>query len=467
MSKSIQRFLTINALSVVGLAILLAIIAVFFLRQESIQVHLDAELSLEASSIESFIVKRLSNRQIASIQEKLNNIPSRTHNVVSSNPNQDIQITKLINSVQFQVWDLKTNQLILQSPKAPSLPLNSSLGYTNVHHGAHLWKTYGIEISNLNYKIVTMQRYDQRIGYEKQFVADILVILFVTLLFLVFAIRTIITRSLTTLESTTSQLKMHEPSNLTPMCYADTPLEVQPLIIEINRLMSQLKSALEREQQFAADAAHTLKTPLAAMKAQIQVINRLPNDAKEPAFREVLNSIDRYDHIIKQLLTLSRTVSQTYTESAQNVDIATLVQNVIAPLVPLALERDINIELHANNPPLIQSNTTLLTTALTNLLENAIKYTKNHDTIFVIIAERPNELIISIVDHGTGISDPDKELAKKRFSRIYTENTPGSGLGLSIVEEVCRHLDATFILSDSEPQGLTASIHLNLANEIL
>ncbi|MEC7030371.1 MAG: ATP-binding protein [Pseudomonadota bacterium] len=464
MSKSIQRFLTINALSVIGLAILLAIIAVFFLRQESIQVHLDAELSLEARSIESFIVKRLNSRQIASIQDKLNNIPSYPASVAAPSPSQDVLINELINSVQFQVWDLKTNQLILQSSRAPSLPLSSALGYVNVNHGPHLWKTYGNEIPGLNYKIVTMQRYDQRIGYEKQFVTDTLVILFMMLLFLVTAIRTIITRSLTTLEQTTSQLKLHEPSNLTPMSYADTPLEVQPLIIEINRLMTQLKSALEREQQFAADAAHALKTPLAAMKAQIQVINRLPADTKEAAFLEVLSSIDRYDHIIKQLLTLSRTLSRTYTETAHAIELAPLARNVIAPLVPLALQRGINIELHADQNPTIVSNTTLLTTALTNLIENAIKYTIVNDTIYVNITKSVNLVTISVVDHGKGIEDSQKATAIKRFSRLYSENTPGSGLGLSIVEEVCQHLNASLILTNTSPNGLTASIELKLDN---
>ena len=132
MNRSIHRFLTVNALSVVGLAILLAIIAVFFLKQDSIKLHLDAELSLEAHSLESFITQRIPSKQLSYIQEKINNIPIEASSAIGSENHESHMLKKLLDNTQFQVWDLRTEELILQSPNAPSIPLHHKIGYDKV-----------------------------------------------------------------------------------------------------------------------------------------------------------------------------------------------------------------------------------------------------------------------------------------------------------------------------------------------
>ncbi|MCP8352658.1 sensor histidine kinase [Candidatus Synchoanobacter obligatus] len=460
MNKSIQRFLTINALSVVGLSTLLATIAIFFLRQDSIKLHLNAELSLEARSIEPFLTKRLSSQELNNIQIKINNIPLEATSETPIDTDNEALLKGILNSTQFQVWDLRRQELILRSPSAPSIPLDSKLGLQNIQHQSHQWTTYSIEISNLNYKIVTMQRHDMRLGYEQQLITDTLIVISLCFLFLGFSLKLIISRSLVTLEKTTSQLKKNEPSNLEALRYNNAPSEVQPLIIEINRLMFQLKSALEREQQFAADAAHELKTPLATMKAQIQLMTRLPPESQQKAIYDLEKTIERYDHIIRQLLSLSRTLSHTTLETEQWIDLDAVTQNVIAPLVPLALKKDINIELHHKTLPKILSNASLLTTVLSNLIDNAIKYTTDGDTIMVTITPHSSQVYIEVIDHGPGIPDESKQLALQRFSRLYNTKSSGSGLGLSIVEEICQHLHGTLSLHDSSPKGLTSRIAL-------
>jgi len=458
MNRSIHRFLTINALSIVGLAILLAIIAVFFLRQDSIKLHLNAELSMEAHSLESFITHRIPNKQVAYIQQKINNIPIEASAAIGNEIHQAKTLKRLVNNTQFQLWDLRTGELILHSPNAPTIPLHNKIGYDKVIYQSHQWQLYGVEIPHLEYKIVTMQRHDIRLGYEKQFIADTFIVLLLTFLFLIFSLHIIISRSLSTLSITTSQLKKREPSNLNPIEIINTPLEVKPLVIEINRLMSQLKSTLEREQQFAANAAHELKTPLAAMKAQIQIATRLPADAQTQALKDVEQSIQRYDHIIRQLLTLSRALSHSSLESSQWVNLGELAQNIIAPLVPLALKRNISLELHHKELPNILSSGTLLTTALTNLIDNAIKYTHDNDTILIHIYSNTTHISIKVEDHGQGIPDKHKETALKRFARIYGNTASGSGLGLSIVNEICQHLHGTLLLQNTKPSGLTSII---------
>lgn len=456
MNKSIKRFLTINTLCMVALATMLATIAAFFLRQDQIKLHLDAELSIEAHSIDSFIVKRLNQKQLLQIQKKINNIPKNKYLTKSQSAKMVNELTK---NVQFQVWDLKTNQLILHSPNAPVLPLNNNLGYQSIALGHDVWSVYAIEAKQPGYKIVTMQRHEQRLGYEKQFVTDSLIIIIFTFAFLGVTLQIVIQRGLAILSSTTSQLRKNAPGNLEPLNATNTPLEVIPLVNEINRLMSQLDQTLERERQFAANAAHTLKTPLSAMKAQLQMASRLPAEAQANVFIDISLCIDRYDHIIRQLLTLSRAASENPTAALHWINISSTLQDIIAPLVPLALDRNINIELTADNLPKVLTEPSLLSTALTNLIDNAVKYTSENDTILITATVCNPYIEIQIIDHGPGIPTEEYGNVLERFQRL-SATTRGSGLGLSIVDEICKNIDADLSLEKTSPTGLTITLRL-------
>lgn len=459
MEQSIKRFLTVNALCMIALATILAVIAAFFLRQDQIKQHLDAELAIEAHSIDSFIVKKLSTKQVMRIQDNINNITKERHTLKSRSLPQSDKVTELTKNIEFQVWDLAASNLILQSPHAPKLPLNSQLGYRTLYLDKKVWSTYAIESLYPGYKIVTMQRTDQRLGYAQQFVTDTLIILVITFIFLGITIQMVIQRGLSALATTTSELKSHAPTNLSPLPTENIPTEIKPLVSEINRLMSQLDATLERERSFAANAAHTLKTPLAAMKAQLQMASRLPLEAQQHVFNDIALCMDRYDHIIRQLLTLSKTLSENPTTNLSWVDIQLQLQHIIAPLVPLALDKHINIELADNDIPKVLTEPSLLATAITNLLDNAIKYTHDHDTIKIEVNTRNPYVTITIRDHGPGIPDDQMHKATQRFQRLNAK-TRGSGLGLSIVEEVCTNLQATIAYQHTHPTGLTVIITL-------
>ena len=459
MEQSIKRFLTVNALCMIALATILAVIAAFFLRQDQIKQHLDAELAIEAHSIDSFIVKRLSQKQIFRIQENINNITKERHTLKSKGLNKSDTVSELTKNIEFQVWDLATNKLILQSPNAPLIPLNNQLGYKTIPLKHKIWSTYAIESLQPGYKIMTMQRTDQRLGYAQQFVTDTLIILIITFIFLGVTIQMVIQRGLSALATTTNELKTHAPTNLSPLPLENTPYEIKPLVSEINRLMSQLDATLERERSFAANAAHTLKTPIAAMKAQLQMANRLPPESQEHVFNDIALCMDRYDHIIRQLLTLSKTLSENPTTNLSWVDLQLQLQHIIAPLVPLALDRNINIELANNDVPKVLTEPSLFATAITNLIDNAIKYTHEHDTVKIEVNTRNPFVTITIRDHGPGIPDDQMHKATQRFQRLNAK-TRGSGLGLSIVEEVCTNLQATIAYQHTHPTGLTVVITL-------
>lgn len=460
MNKSIRKFLTINALSLFGLSISLAIIANLYLKHQNVKVHLDAELSLEARMIASFLVERIDHNHLPHIQSKINSIPFESSSVAQGSNQYYKVLKKLVNGTQFQVWDLRDNTLLLSSSSAPPIALSNKSGFGYSYYNDHEWRTYSITLQGLNYKVISMQRHDLRLGFERQFIAESMITLILLFIFLVFAFQIIIRRSLSTLIETTSELKERKPNNLNAIGTETLPLEVQPLIIEINRLMRQLKDALEREQKFAADAAHELKTPLAAMKAQIQLAMRQPPEEQKQTFLTVEESIHRYDHIIKQLLSLSRTLSHSSLENFHLIDLDALAQSIIASLVPMALKRQINVELQQKDTPKIFASTTLLSVAMSNLISNAIQYTSDGDTIVVHITHNNKMVQVNVIDHGEGIPNHLKNDAIKRFSRLYNNQTTGSGLGLSIVSEICAFMRGNLKLNDTPNGGLTASMTL-------
>lgn len=454
MRSSLKKYLTINAIIIVILSIMVAITATFLLRQEAARLHLDAELSLEAHLIESMLTTRLSSKRIKQIQTKINNLAK--NDILGT---KKAQQSALAHRAKFQVWDLTNNKLVLHSPNAPFIPLNQHTGYHIIHLNTSLWRTYNYTLTKSHYKIVTFQRHDKRLHHEKQFFTDTLIVLAIGFSFLIFALSLIIQSGLSVLNETKLQLEKREPDNLNPIDTSNTPLEVKPLIQEINRLMAQLKSALEREHQFAANAAHELKTPLSTMKAQIQLALRQPTNKQIETFKSVESSIDRYDHIIKQLLTLSRTISQASLETSKPTSLLPVIQNAIAPLVPYALERNISLEFQHSITPILHINEILISTAIHNLIENAIKYSNPNDTIIIHLYNQNNQIIIDIIDHGSGILNKDKELVLQRFKRL-DQTAQGSGLGLNIVMAICKQINGKLSLKDTPKGGLTVSISL-------
>lgn len=453
MTISLKRYFLTNAFIIVMLATIIAITATFFLRQESAKLHLDTELSLETHMLESLLVKRLSPLRAKRIQEKINSLPTDPSFVSSS---QEAVLQVLASRSKFQLWDLTNQQLILHSPQSPDIPFSNQIDYYYATKGKNLWRAYSLVIPKLNYKIVSLQRHDRQLQHEKQFITDTLIVLGLSFSFIIFSLGLVIQRGLSVLDKAQSQLSKREPDSLTPLPTDNQPLEIKPLLNEINRLMKKLKSAFEREQTFAANAAHELKTPLSAMSAQIQVALMQPVEKQKEAFLLVESSIKRYDHIIKQLLTLSRTISHASLETAKPIPLIPLLQKTIAQLVPLASKKNISLELQHQDHPVLSGNEVLITTALQNLIDNAIKYSVKDDTIVICVCEHNNQVIIEVIDHGPGISDSEKPLALLRFKRLGRGN--GSGLGLNIISEICKQLKGTLSLEDTEGGGLTAKI---------
>ena len=250
-----------------------------------------------------------------------------------------------------------------------------------------------------------------------------------------------------------------------PIAADDVPLEVQPLALALNDLLTRLESALAAQRRFVADAAHQLRTPLTSLKLNMeQALQDAGNGSVSnnvvPVLRECARAVERVSRLSNQLLLLARAEPDAIaTTPFERVDLSALAREVGAEWVPRALRRDIDISLAVPEQAVaVSGNSLLLAEALNNLIDNAIKYHPGGGHLSIEVMAQP-QAGLRVIDDGSGIPPSLREQALKRFYRVDRSGSDGSGLGLAIVQEIVRAHGATLTLGDGlDGRGLSANI---------
>lgn len=274
-----------------------------------------------------------------------------------------------------------------------------------------------------------------------QIIIDDLYIMLITFPLSGLLIWMIIGRGLDSISRVTVEVANRAPSHLEPVSLEDVPDEIRPLVEELNHLFTRLQLGFDREKRFAADAAHELKTPLAAIKAQAQVgLNATTVEEKNASLTKLLASVQRSTHIVQQLLMMSTLASSdTHIPDWDIVDLARTLREVLAMFVSVALERTIDLVLESEEDALfVKGNTTALAILFRNLIDNAIRYSPAHTTVQLSIFAEDEYVIVEINDCGPGIPDELHERVFERFFRVLGNQSTGSGLGLAIVRQICQ-----------------------------
>lgn len=251
------------------------------------------------------------------------------------------------------------------------------------------------------------------------------------------------------------QISNLKTSNLESLTIENVPREFQYIIDELNILLARIRIDLEDKNRFAANAAHELKTPLAALKTQAQVgLNTNNISAKNQALKKIISSADYSNNIIKQLLTISKlTTEENIYSNWQMVDLNNLAKETLTSLAPNAIKNNIELELiSTNNLSKFYANSTNVSILIKNLVENAINYSYPKGQVTVKTYQDKENIILEVADNGPGIAP---ELYNKVFARFYRtpdNQKPGSGLGLAIVQEIINQLNAKITLN-SAAQG--------------
>jgi len=251
-----------------------------------------------------------------------------------------------------------------------------------------------------------------------------------------------------------------DPSALDPR---DVPSEVAPLVDEINRLIARVGGLIASQRRFVADAAHELRSPLTALKLQVQAM--LGVRPIEPALAAKLDrlerGIERMHRIVEQLLQLSRTEGDRYEiheRDVRPIELGDAVYRAVTDLADLAREKRIAVSIDIPDQLRVVAEAGDLAALVANLLDNAIKYSPDGGTVEISAAQSDQVTRLRIQDSGKGIPLSERERVFDRFYRVPGSDVAGSGLGLAIVRTIAERMGAVVALGDSHSGGLAVEV---------
>jgi two-component system sensor histidine kinase TctE len=229
------------------------------------------------------------------------------------------------------------------------------------------------------------------------------------------------------------------PLDLRPIVETSVPREIAPVVVTLNRLFTMLRAAVQSQQQFIANTAHQLRTPITGMQAQLDVLVGEP--AAQPIRNRLLTlqeGVRQLAHAANQLLTLARAdPAANMAAKNQAVDLNAIVSEVAAKFFDRALQANIDLGVDAR-PATIHADPSLLDDLLSNLVDNALKYTPAGGSVTASAGTQNGRPFLAVEDTGPGIPEADRQRVRQRFYRMPNSPGHGSGLGLAIVEEIAR-----------------------------
>lgn len=249
------------------------------------------------------------------------------------------------------------------------------------------------------------------------------------------------------------EIAARSPRDLRPVPEENAPVEVQPVVRELNALLGQLETALRSQQEFVANAAHQLRTPLAGLKMQVEYGLR-QTDPQE--WRRALHSLgpatERAVRLANQLLMLARAeAGKRPLISMRQTDLRAIIGQVVEEWMPRAIAKGIDLGLELERAPL-EADAMLIGELLSNLLENATGYAPRGSRVTVRSAVRGDMAVLEVEDNGPGIPEQERAQVLGRFYRVDGTPGEGSGLGLAIAQEIA-HLHGGGIEITAPPDG--------------
>ena len=243
------------------------------------------------------------------------------------------------------------------------------------------------------------------------------------------------------------EIASRSPLDLRPIVESSIPREIAPVVVTLNRLFGMLRTSVQSQQQFIADTAHQLRTPITGMQAQLGLLTAEP--AAEPIKARLLTlqeGVKQLAHSANQLLSLAR-ADPAANLSAKNqvVDLQAIVNEVAAKFFDRALQSNIDLGVETASVT-VRADPTLLDDLLSNLVDNALKYTPSGGSVTISAGDKNSRPFIAVVDTGAGIPESERQRVRQRFYRIPNSPGHGSGLGLAIVDDIARLYEATMAI---------------------
>lgn len=377
------------------------------------------------------------------------------------------QAHKYEQHLAFQIWS-GDGILVALSDSAPTDPLAGAPDiFSDQVIKGHRWRVYALVDPEKKLQVQVGERYDHREQLSDDVALRLLAAVVLSLPVLALMIWFGVSYAMRPLNRVTRAVAARQLDNLEPINNRRVPEETKPLVDALNDLFARLQTALDDILHFTADAAHELRTPLAALKTHAQVALRaIDEPTRTEALRELIHGVDRATSLVEQLLTLARLDPEATQLSDETADLQEVAQNVLSELATDAVKKEIDISLDARCRGIVTGKQLMLTVLVRNLVENAIRYTPRNGQVEVSVFEDQHEIVLRVSDSGSGIPPEEREKIFKRFYRVLGSGAPGSGLGLSIVQRIAEIHRARVVLGESKFGGLKFDVYFLAARGV-
>jgi signal transduction histidine kinase len=254
-------------------------------------------------------------------------------------------------------------------------------------------------------------------------------------------------------------VRARDEQSLKPLPTTGLPDEVAPLVAALNALLQRLGQSLDTQRAFVSEAAHELRSPLTALKLQLQLLTRAPDDAaRADAVTHLSRGIDRAARLVEQLLALARSEPGAPATTLQQLDLSEVVRQAVADTVPFAHARGTEFELFADAPITVTGEPSALAMLARNLADNAVRYSPPGARVELRVSLADGAPTLQVDDAGPGIPPSERERVFDRFYRRSGGDEQGTGLGLAIVRSVAARHGANVALGDSPLGGLRVTV---------
>ncbi|TPG77943.1 ATP-binding protein [Pseudomonas mandelii] len=358
--------------------------------------------------------------------------------------------------VLLQVWN--AGVLSFTTDSALILPPPMQTGLSDVQVGDQTWHTFVSQRGDKVFRVAQAQnkRWEELAGLAVHLLWPVVSLIPFLALFLWFGI----SYGLKPLKTVATELSERNVNSLQPIASKELPSEVKPLVDALNDLLGRLANAFTMQKHFIADAAHELRTPVAALSIQVELAQRATQDAERAvSLSEVQAGVTRLTHLTQQLLTLARLEPDAQSSVMQSVDLSALCKSVISDQVRRAEASGIDLGLAEHAASSISGDPETLRILLNNLVENAIRYAGAHAKVDLAVRDTEQGVVLEVCDNGSGINAAERERVLERFYRGNNQTGPGSGLGLSIVKTIAEQHGAQVLL-DAAPNGVGLRVQI-------
>ncbi len=418
-----------------------------------------ARLATSARVLEALVARQLEHATIA--QPIVIALPQELETSTSDEP--EVFGHRYETKIAFQVWS-RDGVLLAKSASAPTMALAPMrAGYSENHAEGADWQVFALQSGRV--WVLTAEKDEVRQEMSNDIGKSILVPLAIGGLLMLAAVNFLILHSMRPLSELAARIAAREPESLEPVVLQETPVEMAPIITELNHLLDRIRGAFEREQRFLNAAAHEIRTPIAALQLHLENALRAATPEQRTASLELaMAGARRTSKLAEQLLMLSRITAGGDPMQMQDLSLKALCCDVIGSMEPLLDRRGQNIALEVAEDCRVWADPTQLRRLLQNLVDNASQHGAPHGEIVVTVSRGESCAVLDVANDGVPI--PEQEIGKlfTPYYRLPGAAPGGHGLGLAIVQEIVDlHRGRIEIRRKPDGQGTVVRVQLPLS----